>query len=467
VRRSALVGPLATTVVVLSGVLAVPGHAGPRVEDTPSPPPSATGAPAGPAPAPAGPVLVPTAVDGSSAPVPTPAGVTAAVRRALTDSSLGLAASAVVSDPATGQTLYADAADAPRTPASSMKILTALAVLDALGPDAVLPTRVVQGDKPSRLVLVGGGDPLLATSAASSDAWPQRASLEDLADRTARGLDATGTRAVTLRYDASLFSGPTLAPGWPASFPALGLVAPVTALMVDGGRAVPEGSARVADPAAAAAARFAALLGERGVSVRAVSRGRAPAAGTELARVESASLADVVEFTLTESDNTAAEVLAHLAGAATAGAGSFAGGAEATLATMTRLGISTTGASFVDGSGLSRDDRVTAGSMIEALTVLARGGTASAWPAATGLPVAGFTGTLADRFLGPPSRRGAGVVRAKTGTLTGVSALAGLVRDRDGRLLAFAFMADDVPSLVGAREAMDRAAGRLAGCGCR
>ena len=87
----------------------------------------------------------------------------------------------------------------------------------------------------------------------------------------------------------------------------------------------------------------------------------------------------------------------------------------------------------------------------------------------TGLPVAGFTGTLADRFLVGSAKAGAGVVRAKTGTLTGVSALAGTVPDREGRVLAFAFLVDRTAD-GGALEvpaALDRAAAALATCGCR
>ncbi len=83
----------------------------------------------------------------------------------------------------------------------------------------------------------------------------------------------------------------------------------------------------------------------------------------------------------------------------------------------------------------------------------------------TGLPVAGFTGTLIDRY--PKESPGTGVVRAKTGTLTGVNTLAGTVVDADGRLLLFAFMTTGTTDPRAAQSALDHMASTLANCGCR
>jgi len=85
----------------------------------------------------------------------------------------------------------------------------------------------------------------------------------------------------------------------------------------------------------------------------------------------------------------------------------------------------------------------------------------------SGLPIAAVSGTLAGRFSGSGEQGATGMVRAKTGTLTGVSALAGTVVDSDGRLLVFAAMADQVKSTTTARAALDRIATALAACGCR
>ena len=90
-------------------------------------------------------------------------------------------------------------------------------------------------------------------------------------------------------------------------------------------------------------------------------------------------------------------------------------------------------------------------------------------PLLTGLAVAGFTGSLEPpRFAATATQWAAGLVRAKTGTLTGVSALAGTVEDVSGRQLAFVFVADRVRpgDTLAARAALDRLATAVAGCGC-
>jgi D-alanyl-D-alanine carboxypeptidase/D-alanyl-D-alanine-endopeptidase (penicillin-binding protein 4) len=82
------------------------------------------------------------------------------------------------------------------------------------------------------------------------------------------------------------------------------------------------------------------------------------------------------------------------------------------------------------------------------------------------MPVAGFSGTLSGRYLGPTTQTAAGLVRAKTGTLSDVSTLAGLAYDADGRLLAFAFMANKVKDVAATRSSLDLLATAVAGCGC-
>jgi serine-type D-Ala-D-Ala carboxypeptidase/endopeptidase (penicillin-binding protein 4) len=408
-----------------------------------------------PAPAPA--VLPPL---GASAAAPTPAGVQEAVgalaRRGLSEGSM------LVVDPATGTVLLDQAGARPRIPASVAKLATAAAALDVLGPQTRLATVAYRLD--DTIYLVGGGDPTLVRSGGGDPLAGGRPSLRELA-RTVASAFTAQTR-VTVLYDASAFRGPRLGPGWPASFPGAGVAAPVTALVVDGGRVRPGASARVADPPRQAATVFAGFLRGQGLDVVAVERGRLDASAVEAGRVESAPLSDIVEGMLTDSENDFAEALAHLTGGKLLGRPSFSGGAQATEQTLATLGIDVTGLDLKDGSGLSGRDRIPARVLTDLLTDVVRGDHSSIAAIAPGLPVAGLTGTLADRYLTPATRPGRGFVHAKTGTLTGVSSLAGTVLDADGRILVFAMIANSVGSLTRTRDTMDLMASRLASCGC-
>ena len=120
-----------------------------------------------------------------------------------------------------------------------------------------------------------------------------------------------------------------------------------------------------------------------------------------------------------------------------------------------------------DGSGLSRRNRVATTTLLALLQLAAGPDGDDLRSLVTGLPVAGFTGSLTYRFdEGPAVARG--LVRAKTGTLTGVHALAGIAVGRDGEPMAFVFAADKVKDEDGAdaQEALDRAAAALAACRC-
>jgi D-alanyl-D-alanine carboxypeptidase/D-alanyl-D-alanine-endopeptidase (penicillin-binding protein 4) len=172
---------------------------------------------------------------------------------------------------------------------------------------------------------------------------------------------------------------------------------------------------------------------------------------------------------LEESNNVIAENLARQVALATGQPASFSGAAGAVTSELRRLGIAT-GLHLVDGSGLSPQDAIAPATLVKVLelaTVDAR-----IRPLLTGLPVAGFSGTLSAgqsvfAGIGGPAL---GSVRAKTGNLGTVAALAGLATDKAGTTLAFAFMADQIPTdamLPTAANAIDAAAAALANCGCR
>ncbi|WP_373298177.1 D-alanyl-D-alanine carboxypeptidase/D-alanyl-D-alanine endopeptidase [Streptomyces naganishii] len=375
----------------------------------------------------------------------------------LADPALGARQSAAVVDVTTGERLYGRDADDALTPASTTKIATAVAALSALGADHRLTTRAALEPGTGEVILVGGGDPTL-TAREDAHGW---ASLRTLADATAAALAKRGLHKVTLSYDTTLFDGPALHP--------IGVndnLAPVSALMADEART--DGSSggpapRVGEPAADAARAFGRLLSAHGIGVSAPGPSKATGRAETLASVSSPPLSDLVERMLTNSDNDIAEALARQTAAATGGRADFAGGADAVAAQLRKLGLPLTGAAFHDGSGLDRDDRLTAGLLTALLLKAADPAHPELRPVLSGLPVAGFTGTLAGRYT---SDGAAGVVRAKTGTLTGVNALAGTAVDRDGHLLAFAFLAEGTTSPDTAQSALDRTATALASCGC-
>jgi D-alanyl-D-alanine carboxypeptidase/D-alanyl-D-alanine-endopeptidase (penicillin-binding protein 4) len=406
-------------------------------------------------------------------------GLSAALGSALPGSEVGTGLGVVVADAATGKRLYAENSDTLATPASTTKVVTAVAALAVLGPDARFTTSVRQTS--GGIVLVGGGDPTLAVNSYPSSDYPQPATLASLAASTARALKAEGRRSVRLGYDTSMYGGPTLAPGWTNSDISTGNVTPIVSLEVDQGRLTASGSPqdsddpvnfspRTTNPAGMAASAFASLLRRHGIALSGgPSPQAAPAGAATLASVSSPPLSAIVEQMLRESNNVIAENLGRQLALAMGMPASFSGAAAAVTAELRHLGVRTP-ISLVDTSGLSPQDGIAPDTLVSVLEVALN--VARVRAAITGLPVAGFTGTLSagQSIFGGIGGAARGVVRAKTGNLTTVATLAGLAYDRNGTLLVFAIMAPQVPGaamLQTAGDAIDSAAGALAGCGCR
>ena len=369
-----------------------------------------------------------------------------------------------VIDLSTGTTLFTDDADAALIPASTLKILTAAAALQVLGPQHRFTTRVVAGAVPDQIVLVGGGDPMLTASDGDRSGGTP---LSTLADRTAESLAESGITTVDLVVNDRLFIGPAVNPDWRSNYVPSGVVGPVSALALDGGRITPGRSQRADDPALEAAATFAEMLGARGITVRAGPvRGDAPASSDEVASVRSVPLEQIVEHVLLVSDNDGAEVLARHVAAGSGRPASFNAASRAVVDALEQLGIDMSGATVLDGSGLARGNAVSPAVLVATLATAAQQENPDLRAVLTGLPVAQFTGTLDDRFDSPRAANAAGFVRAKTGTLAGVSSLAGTVLAQDGSAFGFAMLADEIVNTEAARSALDEAAAALAGCGC-
>ncbi len=410
------------------------------------------------------PVLTPIASD---RPVPSAASLAAVLAGPLADSHLGPRVAASVVDVATGEQLLDHGSAMPATPASTAKLVTAAAVLHARGPDYRIPTRVVAGSEPGEVVLVGGGDPTLAAGATGT--YPGAARLDRLAAQVLKASGDVAPQRVII--DTSLYEGSTTGPGWNPIDLNGGFVAHVTALMTDGARRNPRKtgspSARHGQPDVAAGQLFAKALG---LPASAVSQGTAQQGAQQLGEVNSPPLSRLVEIMLSDSDNVIAEALFRQVALAHSPTASFQTSADATRDALRDLEIPTDEFGLVDGSGMSHLNKVSARMLTAIITAAGSNDRFTLRSVLSGLPVAAYSGTLADRFrtsAGPDAHAAAGVVRAKTGTLDGVNALAGLVLDADGRLLAFALVADATPNESDAEHALDRVAAAVAACGCQ
>ncbi|MDQ3086680.1 MAG: D-alanyl-D-alanine carboxypeptidase/D-alanyl-D-alanine-endopeptidase [Actinomycetota bacterium] len=352
----------------------------------------------------------------------------------------GVAASrtaALAVDLETGEVVFSRNTASALAPASAEKLAVTFAALRLLGAGYRFRTEVAgRGELAGRvwrgdLLLVGYGDPTLGPA--------------DL-DALARDVAAWGIRRVTGRVlgDERHFDSLRGAPGWKPWFVGEES-APISALSVED--VVTSG----ANSSAAAAARaFTVALGRRGVSVtRAPRAGNARADVLPLALDLSDPLAEIVRTMNRESDNFISEMLLKELGAGFARRGSTPAGAEVVVAELRAAGVPVTGVRIADGSGLSRDDRLTT----EALVAILRKGAAD--PAirdafVTSLAVAGVSGTLKRRLDRRPTR---GRVIAKTGTTSISSALAGFVRRR----YVFAIIQNGSPvPYWTARQAQDR-----------
>jgi serine-type D-Ala-D-Ala carboxypeptidase/endopeptidase (penicillin-binding protein 4) len=411
-----------------------------------------------PAAATAAPGIVPVA---DSATKPTPDRLAATLAPLVADPNLG-ALTGRITDAITGAQLWAQGADVPMQPASTNKMLTAAAALLALDRDARLTTRVMASGQPGVLVLKGGGDPTLSAAPAGQDTWYNHAArISDLADQVrSSGIDVT-----TVQVDVSAYSGPTMAPGWDPADIDGGDVAPMEAVMLDGGRTQPVSveSRRSTTPALDAGRALAVALKVDPATVTVLPSGLR--GGQEIASVQSPPLIERLRQMMNDSDNVVAESIGREVAAEQDRPQSFDGAVQAVLSQLDKAKIDTGNARLLDSSGLSVDDRLTAETLDGVVNAAAGTDQPKLRPLLDLLPIAGGSGTLSNRYLDTDAGRAAlGYLRAKTGSLTGTNSLAGVVTDASGRVLTFAFISNNAGPT--GRTAIDALAAVLRSCGC-
>jgi D-alanyl-D-alanine carboxypeptidase/D-alanyl-D-alanine-endopeptidase (penicillin-binding protein 4) len=413
-----------------------------------------------------------SAVD-DSAPVPTK--VPKTVDAILKDSKVkgfGLE----VRDGLSDDVLYAKDETTPRTPASVTKVFTAAAALKSIGGQTRLATTTNFDKSTDTLTLTGGGDPLLSAGDSDPASVNGHGGLRTLAEDTAAALKDDDVTEVSLNLDTSRYTGEDFASGWERADIAKGVITPIQPLMIDTGYIGSKDSewrARSEHPAKDALSAFAKELKKAGIDVTDTDGDGGAgstdstdnANGTELARVESATISEIVEYALVHSDNVVAEVLGNEVAIAEGQDGSLTEGPKAVISALGET-VDLGRTHLVDTSGLSYDNRIAPHDLTTVLqaSVVADDSLAGL---VSYFPVGGLTGTLHDRFL--DEKNASGIVHAKTGTLSTVTSLAGGVLDAEGRYLVFSIQIDDVDKdkILEARKTVDDIVTSLADCGCR
>ena len=334
------------------------------------------------------------------------------IRHQLYLSRFGSTASVYVQDVLTGRAVYSVGSTTPRVPASNEKVVTAFVTLKSLSPSARVTTSVRRVG--GTVYLVGGGDPDLTSARVIS-----------LASTTAAQLKGAGIRTAAVRVDDSLFPAPSNASGWdPDWVPSE--VAPVRALVVD--------RRNLADTALDAGNVFAAALRAAGVATSSVARAKAPAS-TYVTSSTGRTIGDLTQEMVRASENDFAEGLLRLAAIGRGQPATWTGARTNARNVLAGSGVALTGMTIIDGSGLSTANRQTNQSIVAVLRRAKADATVGPLLfSANGLPVAGRSGTLVNRFVTTPTSCAAGRVQAKTGSLDTVTNISGLATGVDGRL---------------------------------
>ena len=348
--------------------------------------------------------------------------------------------SGIVINADTDEVLFNRNGDTPAATASTMKLLTATAALQVLGPNYRVETKVYQDPAvPGTIYLVGAGDPTLSrTVNGKQSVYKDAPKLSDLAVAVNAALKGQAVTKIVL--DSTLFGGPSWEPTWQRTEQTQGYMSEVTALQVDGDRQTPgsETSPRSTTPVANAGRWFKSALGAT-ASAATVSEGKLAAGATSIASVYSQPTSQWVKHMLLVSDNTQAEFLARLVSLKEGFDGSFTSLNAAIKMALNSTMLSSSNVTIKDGSGLS-DFNSVAPSYLAKLSKLILSAQGNYSVIFQGLPISHESGSLAARF-GGDNLDAAGHVIAKTGWIKHGYTLAGIINAKDGTHLVFAVYA--------------------------
>lgn len=372
----------------------------------------------------------------------------------------GSASGVFVMDSKTNQVLCRGAASRPRILASNMKIFTTATALNRFGPDHRFETELwrsghIDSDGVLRgnLYLVGGGDPFL-----TSPIFGERnlGGVYTNPYKLARFVRRAGIRRVTGRVyaDDSVFDELRgVADSGYATSPYIG---PLSGLAFNLGFTTSSATSFSRSPERLVALKLTRSLRARGVRIaRNPAEGDLPRRGRrQLGRILSPVLATMAEATNVYSNNFLAEMLMKNLGAEFRQRGSTSAGTRVVEAFAGNRG---SGVHAVDGSGLTRGNRASPAAVGRLLDAMREVRGARAFK--DSLAIAGQEGTIAGRMGGTAA---AGRCRAKTGTITGVSALSGYCFNRSGRVLIFSVLNNGVSDLTAAHAGQDRIAALVA-----
>ena len=369
---------------------------------------------------------------------------------------------AYVVNASTGEALYSLGGTKTASPASVAQLITATSAIKVLGPDYTIATKVYRTSEEGTIVLVGGGDPTISnTDPGTQSFYTDAPKLSTLADLTNGAL--AGVPVTKIILDSSYWSeADSWDETWKRSEQTKGYLSEVTALQVDGDRSDPtkSQSPRTDDPVKHAGELFAAKLGfpDAALEVGTVAEG-----SEEIATVSSQPVSALVNTMLLTSDQTLAETLARVTSKVAGADGSAASLQGVFAGSLTELGLDVDGVVVRDGSGQSTENQATPRFMTDLVTKIHEGGDNLNY-VYNSLPVAGKTGTLADRFTGA-NEVAVDKVIAKTGWISSERSLAGIIEAEDGTTLAFAFygLKDGIES--SAKAALDSLATGVYKCG--